>query len=152
MVVYLCPLILFLLLVLSVQFNAVTQSYLTLCYRLPCSLPIPRAYSNSCPLSWWCHSTISSSVVPFSCLQSSQHQGLFQWVSSLHKVAKLLEPQLQHLSFQWIFRTYFFYDWLVWSFWSPTPQFKRINSLAVSFLYGPTLTSILAYRRNHSFD
>ena len=34
--------------------------------RLPCSSPSPRVYSNSCPLSWWCHPTISSSVVPFS--------------------------------------------------------------------------------------
>ena len=34
--------------------------------RLPCPLPTPRVYSNSCPLSWWCHPTISSSVVPFS--------------------------------------------------------------------------------------
>ena len=39
--------------------------------RFPCPLPAPRAYSNSCPSSWWCHSTTSSSVVPFSsCLQS----------------------------------------------------------------------------------
>ena len=38
--------------------------------RLPCPKPTPRAYSNSCPLSWWCHPTVSSSVVPFSCLQS----------------------------------------------------------------------------------
>ena len=39
--------------------------------RLPCPSPAPGAYSNSCPLSWWCHPTISSSVVPFSlCLQS----------------------------------------------------------------------------------
>ena len=39
--------------------------------RLPCLSPIPRAYSNSCPLSWWCHSTISFHVVPFSsCLQT----------------------------------------------------------------------------------
>ena len=38
--------------------------------RLPCPLPSPRACSNSCPLSQWCHPTISSSVVPFSCLQS----------------------------------------------------------------------------------
>ena len=37
----------------------------------------------------------------------SWHQGLFQWVSFLHQVAKVLEPQLQHQSFQWIFRTYF---------------------------------------------
>ena len=50
--------------------------------------------------SWWCHPTISSSVVPFSfALNLSQHQGLFQWVSFLHQVAKVLEFQLQ--SFQW---------------------------------------------------
>ena len=40
--------------------------------RLPCPSPTPRACSNSCPSSWWCHPTISSSVVPFSCLQSFQ--------------------------------------------------------------------------------
>ena len=63
--------------------------------RLLC--PSPRVCSNSCPLSWWCHPTISSSVVPFSfCPQSFQHQGLFQWVSSLHEVAKVLESQPQH--------------------------------------------------------
>ena len=51
--------------------------------RLPCPLPTAGAYSNSCPLTWWCHSTISFSVIPFSFhLQFSQHQGLFQWVSS----------------------------------------------------------------------
>ena len=74
--------------------------------RLPCPAPTPRASSNSCPSSQWCHPTISSSVIPFSsCLQSSQHQGLFQWVSSLHQVAKVLE--LQHQSFQWIFKVDF---------------------------------------------
>ena len=47
--------------------------------RLPCPSPISRAYSNSCPLSWWCHPTISSSVVPFSsCLQSFPALGSFQ--------------------------------------------------------------------------
>ena len=50
---------------------------------------------------------ISSSVVPFPAFSLSQHQGLFQWVSSLHEVAKVLEFQLQHHSFQWIFRTDF---------------------------------------------
>ena len=67
----------------------------------------PGVYSNSSPLSQWCHPNISSSVDPFSsCLQSnlSQRQGLFQWVSSSHQVAKVLEFQLQHQSFQWIFR------------------------------------------------
>ena len=51
--------------------------------RLPCPSPSPRVCLNSCPLSWWCHPTRSSSVVPFfSCLNLVQHQGLFHWVSS----------------------------------------------------------------------
>ena len=90
----------------------------------------------------------------------SQHQGLFQWVSSLHQVAKVLELQFQHQSFQWILRTDFLYGWLVWSPCcprdsqdsSPTPQFKSINSLVLSFLYSPTLRSIHNYWKNHSFD
>ena len=45
----------------------------------------------------------------------SQHQGLFQWVSSLHQVGKGLELQLQHQFFQWIYKTDFLWDWLVWS-------------------------------------
>ena len=73
----------------------------------------------------------------------SQHQGLFQWVSSSHQVAKLLEFQLQHQSFQWILRTDFFQDGLVGSPCSPrdsqesspAPQFKSINSSMLSFLY-----------------
>ena len=80
----------------------------------------------------------------------SQYQSLFQWVSSLHQVAKLLEFQFQHQSFQWIFRTDFLQDGLVGCPFSPrdsqesspTPQFKSINSLALSFLDSPTLTSI----------
>ena len=46
--------------------------------RLPCPLPTPRVYSNSCPSSWWCHPTISSSVIPFSCLQSFPASGSCQ--------------------------------------------------------------------------
>ena len=46
--------------------------------RLPCPSPTPRVYSNSCPLSRWCHPTISSSLVPFSCLQSFPESGSFQ--------------------------------------------------------------------------
>ena len=69
-------------------------------------------------------------------LNPSQHQGLFKWVSSSHQVAKVLEPQLQHQSFQWIFKVDFLYGWLVCSPCysrdsqksSPTPQFKSINS------------------------
>ena len=70
--------------------------------RLPCLSPTPGVYQNSCPLSWWCHPTISPSVVPFSStFNLSPHQGLFKWVSSSHQVGKVLEFQLQHQSFQW---------------------------------------------------
>ena len=90
----------------------------------------------------------------------SQHLGLFQWVSSLYHMAKLLEFQLQHQSSQWIFRTDLLPDWLVWSPCSPrdsqesstTPQFENINSLVLSFPYGTTLTSIYDYWKNYSFD
>ena len=65
--------------------SSVTQSCLTLqpCglqhARLLCPLPTPRTYSNSCPSHWWCHPTISSSIVPFSsCLQSFPASGSFQ--------------------------------------------------------------------------
>ena len=73
--------------------------------RVPCPSPSPGACSDSCPFRQWCHPTILSSVVLFSsCLQSFPASGLFQWVGSSHQVAKVLELQLQHQSFQWIFR------------------------------------------------
>ena len=75
--------------------------------RPSCPSPTPKVYSDSCPLSQWCHPTSSSSVVPFSSCLFSQHQGLFKWVSSSHHVAKVLEFQLQHQPFQWMFRTDF---------------------------------------------
>ena len=69
----------------SVHFSSVTQSYLTLWDPMYCSTPgLPvhhqlQSYPNSCSLSWWCHPTISSSVVPFfSCLQSFPALGSFQ--------------------------------------------------------------------------
>ena len=88
-----------------------------------------------------------------------QHQGLFQWVSSLHQVAKVLEFQLQHQSFQQTFRTDFLLDGLAGSPCSPRdsqessqiPQFKSIHSLAFSFLYSPTLTPLHDYWKNDSF-
>ena len=122
--------------------------------RPPCPSPTPGVYSNSCPLSWWCHPTISSSVVPSPpAFNLSQHQGLFKWVSSLHQVAKVLEFQLQPQSFQWTPRTDLLWHRLVGSPCSPrdsqesypTPQFKSINSSALSFLYSTTLTSIHDY-------
>ena len=90
----------------------------------------------------------------------SQHQGLFQWINSLHVVAKILEFQLQHQFFQWTPRTDLLYDGLVGSPCSPrdsqesspAPQFKSINSLVLNFLYSPTLTSIHDHWENHSLD
>ena len=74
--------------------------------RLLCPSPSPRACSDSCPLSQWCHPTISSSVIPFSsCLLSFPGSGSdLQWVGSSYQVVKVLELQLQHQSFWWIFR------------------------------------------------
>ena len=83
------------------QFSSVTQSCPTPCDPMDCSTPgfpvhhqAPRAYSNSCPFSQWCHPTISSSVIPFSRLQFSTASGSFKWVSSSHQVAKVLDFQL----------------------------------------------------------
>ena len=76
--------------------------------RPPCPSPIPGVNSNSCPSNRWCHKPshpLSSPSPPT--FNLSQHQGLFQWVSSSHQVAKVLEFQLQHQPFQWIFRTDF---------------------------------------------
>ena len=80
-----------------------------------------------------------------------QHQGIFQWVNTSHEVAKVLEFQLQHQSFQWTPRTYLLQDGLVGSPCSPrdsqesspTPQLKSVNSSVLSFLHSPNLTSIM---------
>ena len=93
-------------------------------------------------------------------LNLSQHQGLLKWVSSSHQVAKVLEFQLQHQSYQWIPRTDLLYDGLVGSPCSPrdsqesspTPQFKSISFSALSFLYSPTLTSTQDHWKNHILD
>ena len=129
--------------------------------RLLCSSPTPGACSNSCPSSWWCHPTISSLVIPFfSCFQSFPASGSFpvsQFFASggqsigVSTSTSVLPLNIQDLSP------------LGWTGWipcsprdsqesSPTPQFKSINSLAFSFLYSPTLTSIYDYWKNHGFD
>ena len=127
--------------------------------RLPCPSPSPGACSNSCPLSQWCHPTISSSVVPFSlCLQSFPASGSFPMSES---GLCIRWPKYwrfsQHQSFQWIFRTDLLYNWLLWfpcsprdsQEPSPTPHLKSINSSALSFLYSPTLISTHDYWKNH---
>ena len=129
--------------------------------RLPCPLPMPGAYLNSCLSSWWCHPTISSSVVPFSsCPQSLPASGsfpmsqLFTWggqSTGVSALASFLPKKSQGWSPL---------EWAVGSPcspWdsqesSPTTQFKSINPLALSLLHSPTLTSIHDHRKNHSLD
>ena len=147
---------------------SVAQSCLTLCNPVDCSTPgFPVLYHlpefAKIHIHWVSDTnlTIASSAAPFPFASSlSQHQGLFQWVGSSHQVAKVLELQLQHQSFQWIFRIDFLQDWLVWSLCSPrnsqesslASQFESINSLALRLLYSPTLKSIHGYWKNHSFE
>ena len=94
-----------------VQLLSHVQLFMTLwttACKLLCPPLLPRAWSNSCPLSQWSYLIISSSTAPFSfCLQSSQHLDLFQWVGSSHQVPKRLELQPQHWSFQWVYRVDF---------------------------------------------
>ena len=99
----------------SVQFRSVTQLCPTLCdpmdYNIP-GLPIHHQLLEFTQTRvHWVGDAIQPSyplLSPSSSdLNPSQHQGLFQWVSSSHQVAKLLEFQLQHLSFQWVFRADF---------------------------------------------
>ena len=70
----------------------------------------------------------------------SQHQGLFQWVSSAHQVAKVLEFQLQHQSFQTVFRVDFLYDWPVGSLCNPRDTLEsspgaQFNVVQLSYPY-----------------
>ena len=81
----------------------------------------------------------------------SSESDLIRWPISL---------ELRHQYFQCIFRVDFLYDWLVWSPCSPrdsqesspAPQFKSINSLVLSLLYGPTLISLHDFWKNHRFS
>ena len=121
--------------------------------RLHCPSPTPRVYSNWCPLSPWCHPTISSSVAPFSCLQSFPASKSFpvshSFTSGGQRIGASASASVLPVNTQ---------DWLPlgWTGWislsprdsqesSPTSQFKSINSLVVSFLYSLTLTSIHDY-------
>ena len=124
----------------------------------PCPSPTPGVYSNSCPLSWWCHPTISSSVVPFSsCLQSFPASGSFLRCQFLTSGGQSIGASTSVLPMT-------IQDWfpLGWTGWiscsprdsqesSPTPQLKSINYV-LSFLHSTTLTSIHDHWKNHSLD
>ena len=97
----------------SVQFSSVTQSCPTLCNPMNHSTP-GLSVHHQLPESTQTHAhRVSDAIQPSHPLSSpsppapnpSQHQGVFQWVNSSHEVAKILEFQLQHQSFQWTPRT-----------------------------------------------
>ena len=147
--------------------RSVAQSCLTLCDLLDCStlrFPVHHQLPELAQThAHWVDDAIQPShpLVPFSsCLNLSQHQDLFKWVISSHQVAKVLEFQLHHQSFQWTPRADLLSNGLVGSPCSPkdseesspTTQFKGINSSAFSFLYSPTRASIHDYWKKHSLD
>ena len=103
------------------QFSSVTHSCLTLCDPIDCSTPGFPVHHQLPELAQTHVHCVSDAIQPSLSSPSptfnlAQHQGLFQWVSSLHQVAKVLELQLQH---QWILRTDYLQDWPVWSPCSP---------------------------------
>ena len=143
------------------QFTSVTQSCPTLCNPMDCSMPGLPVHHQLLEFTQthvhWVGDAIQlphplSSPFP-PAFNLSRHQGLFKWVSSSHQVAKVLEFQIQHWSFQWTFRTDFLMGGLARSPCipgdfqesSPTPQFKSMNSSDLSFLYSSNLTSIHDY-------
>ena len=132
------------------QFSSVSQSCLILCDPMDCSTPGFPVLHQLLELAQTHVHQVGDAIQPSHPLSTpsppafnlSQHQGLSKWLSSLHQVAKVLEFQLQHQSFQLIFRTNSLQYWLVWSPCSPgdsqesspTPQLKSIDSSALSFL------------------
>ena len=128
--------------------------------RLPCPSPTPKACSNSCPSSQWYHSTISSSVVPFSCLHSFPESGSFpmSWFFTsgdqsirVSASASVLPMNIQdRFPLGWTRWISLQSKGLLRVFSNTTVQ--SINSFVLSFLYSPTLTSIHDYWKNHSFD
>ena len=129
--------------------------------RPPCLSRSPRVHPNSCPSSWWCYPTISSSVISFSshpqyfpASVSFQMSQLFASGGQSIGVSASASVLLVNI------QDWFLQDWLVWSPCSPrdsqesspTPQFKSISSSVLRFLYSLTLTSIHNYWKNHSLD
>ena len=99
----------------TVQFSSVAQSCPTLCDPMDCSRPGLPVHHQLLELTQTHVHRVGDAIQPSHLVSSpsppvfnlSQHQGLFKWVSSLHQVAKVLEFQLQHQSFQWTPRTDF---------------------------------------------
>ena len=164
----------------SVQFSKLLNR-VHLCDPMDCSTPSFPVRHQLLELAQTHVHWVSDAIQPSHPLLSpsspafnlSQHQGLFQWFSSSHQVAKVLEFQLQHQSFQWMnIQDWFPLGWtglislqskghskVLTTVWNTTSQFESISSSVFSLLYElsllyvqPTLTSVHDYWKNHSFD
>ena len=151
-----------------VQFSSAAHSCPTLCDPTNHSTPGLPIHHQLPEFTQTHIHRVSDAIQPYHPLLSpsppapnpSQHQSRFQWVNSSHEVTKVLEFQLQHHSLQRNPRADLLHNGLVGSPCSPrdsqesslTPQFKSINSSALSLLHSPTLTSIHDHRKNHSLD
>ena len=127
--------------------------------RPPCPSPTPRVYSDSCPLSRWCHPTISSSVVPFSsCLQSFPASGSFQMSQFFTSCGQSIGVSAPASVLPMHIQDWFPLEWTSWiSLPSKGPARVFSNTTVqkhpfFSCLYSPTLTSKYDYWKNHSFD
>ena len=150
------------------QFSSVAQSCPTLCDPMNRSTPGLPVHHQLLEFTQTHVHRVSDAIQPSHPLMSpsppapspSQHQGLFQCVTSSHEVAKVLKFQPQHHSFQRNPRADVLQNGLVGSPCSPrdsqepspTLHFKSINSLALSFLHSPNFTSIHDHWKNHSLD
>ena len=143
---------LFNLLLEKVQVSSVTQLCPTLCDPMDYSTPGFPVHHQLLEFAQTHVHWISDAIQPTHHLLSpsppafnlSQHQDLFQWVISSHQVAKELEFHLQHQFFQWIFRTDFLYNWLVWSPCSPSDsqESSQHHSSKASVLWHSTFFMI----------
>ena len=150
----------------SVQFSSVTQLCPTLWScglqhaKLPFSSPFPRVCPSSCPFSWWCHSTISSSITLFTCLQSSPASESFPmsqvFPSGGQSIGASASVSVLPMNIQGWFplRLTGLMSLLSQDSQesSPAPQFESINSLVLRFLYSPALTSLHNYWKDHSLE
>ena len=126
----------------------------------PFPSPTPGVYPNSCPLSQWCHLTISSSVIPFSCPQSFSTSGSFQMSQLLASGGQNIGVSASTSVLPTNTQDCFPLGWTGWIslqskglsrvFSNTTVQ--SINSSVLSFLYSPPLTSVHDYWKNHSLD
>ena len=153
--------------IISVQFShSVTSDYLRhhglQHARPPCPSPTPGVYSNSCPLSQWCHPTISSSVIPFSsCLQSFPASGSFQmsqfFASGTQSIgvsasASVFPVNIQDWSFGWTGWISLQSKGLSRVFFNTIDASKASILQHLAFFIFQLLHTHLDYWKNHSFD